>query len=397
MKRSRVAGLVLAAAVTVLGIVAVPAGAFPTTSVTVNDAKGQYSDYVTLSAKIRPAGRQGTVVFTVDGSTDGLVGVAAYDSKSGIASQRYRVPLPEGVYDIEVSFTGTNPGCTAAGVGEITVKAEDAIIKYETEEGCPLPALIPNTSGTTLVRRIVEVPDGSPGDIDKADGSSAAAAAAVIGAMPPTAGPAAPTPDWSTALLNSLLDQTPDGASVAIDVPGLTMRDGRASLAQAPEALGTSQIAGFAVAMSDWLYGYYRGVGSFSCTIYSRETGVRAAAGSVMNSAISAPVAFAFFVEPSSANFSGYAYTQASRTSARALAAAGGLTFTRLSRDRAVFTQTEPDALGNTFTFTQRPSLARGWAPTFAADWDPGMFPEPEYSPEDCPTARFFRGGVDLE
>lgn len=173
MNRKRLARFLTAMLVAALAVVVVPAIASAAPdghTVTVQPAAAQYSDYALLKAQVSPAGLPGSVAFTVDGSTDGLVGTAVYKARTGIATQRYRVPLPAGEYSIVATFTSTDQLTVVQGTGTLTVTAEDARITYTSWGGKPLPSLMPirangSSAPFAVIRTITEVPDGTPGDL----------------------------------------------------------------------------------------------------------------------------------------------------------------------------------------------------------------------------------------
>lgn len=77
---------------------------------------------VTLRAQVIPAGRAGTIAFTVNGDTVGLIGRPSYNACSGVASQRYKVALPVGgPYDIVATCTRFDPAESGEGTGTLTV------------------------------------------------------------------------------------------------------------------------------------------------------------------------------------------------------------------------------------------------------------------------------------
>ena len=179
MRQPRVRCILMAAFVAVLGVTALPAvaGAGPAKpTVAVQPAMAQYSDFVMLRARISPAPTAGTAVFTVNGSSDGLVGSAGYNRRTGMATQLYRVPLPEGTYEITVLFSGPpRPPYTARGCGLLTVKPEDARVVFSSTDGSPLPWLRTYNSAESSTcapfsfkYEFVEVPDGTPGDLSLA-------------------------------------------------------------------------------------------------------------------------------------------------------------------------------------------------------------------------------------
>lgn len=144
-------------------------GPVTTTATTVSAAAGQYSDVVTLNAAVSPAGVAGAVEFLVNGAA--IPGTPTYDSTSGSAQQSYTIPLAKGPYTIQGNFTSADARYEdSSGSGTLTVSCEDAVVTPSSSN--PLTVKVATAGGAsgsfTLNASIVEVSDGSLGDISKA-------------------------------------------------------------------------------------------------------------------------------------------------------------------------------------------------------------------------------------
>jgi len=76
------------------------------TTTTVQPATQDFDDIVTFHATVTPAGVSGSVEFFVNGAS---VGIASYNSGTGVATLSYLIPLPAGSYSLEADFTSSDP------------------------------------------------------------------------------------------------------------------------------------------------------------------------------------------------------------------------------------------------------------------------------------------------
>ena len=137
---------------------------FPTTT-TAQAAKGQYSDPVTLSAVVGPAGMSfaGTLQFQVAGVAACSVTVTG----SGTYSCSYTITRQVSGYSINATLTSSDPSVQgSSGFGTLTVIAEDATILPSTLNPKTVQA---NSSGETgpfsLQGTLRQAADGSLGDL----------------------------------------------------------------------------------------------------------------------------------------------------------------------------------------------------------------------------------------
>ena len=147
-----------------------------TTTTTVIDAATiQYSDVVTLKATVSPTtdGKgntiSGNVQFKISGSNVGSP--VAIDTSTGVATLMTQVLLSATTYPIEADFTSTSLAFTnSSGTNTLTVTKEDAIVTPDPSN--PTALKVPTAGGNsgtfTLMASIVEVSDGSLGDINNA-------------------------------------------------------------------------------------------------------------------------------------------------------------------------------------------------------------------------------------
>lgn len=273
MRRKRLGRFITALLVAALAVAVVPAVAGAngaTVAVAVPTARAQYSDYVLLKAQVRPVGLAGTVAFTVNSSTDGLVGGPVYKIRSGVATQRYRVPLPEGEYTIVATFTSADQLTVVQGTGTLRVRPEDARIFYTSWGGRPLPTVMPvgrngKSAPFAVIQTIAEVPDGTPGDLLLA--SYAPTSALATHAAPPITSSA-----FRPMVLRQTIWQFPDGLETG------------AGIAQAE--------------LSD----YYAAYGSCAFAVYDPRAGMSAGTGDLIHPITGGHVAVAFFAAPRDPN-----------------------------------------------------------------------------------------------
>jgi hypothetical protein len=157
------------------------------TATTVAPAAGQYSDVVTLQATVTPAGVTGTVQFLVNAGA--IPGSATYNSVTGIATQSYTIPLGQGGYTIQANFTSTNSlFANSSGSNTLTVTRENAVVTPNAANptAVKVPVAGGNSGPMSLVASIVEVADGSLGDISKAVPVTCTLTPAGVGSAIPT-------------------------------------------------------------------------------------------------------------------------------------------------------------------------------------------------------------------
>jgi hypothetical protein len=132
----------------------------PTTT-TVLSATEDFHDEVILRATVAPAGVTGTVEFFIDGTS---VGVASYNSATGVATLAHVIQLAAGAYDLRADFTSTNDdygNSTQTLADGLTVTLEETTLAYTGN------TVILNGGSATLSALLLE--DGA--NDDDGDGS----------------------------------------------------------------------------------------------------------------------------------------------------------------------------------------------------------------------------------
>ena len=100
------------------------------TTTTVQAATQDFDDSVTLQATVAPSGVSGSVQFFVNGAS---VGIATYNSATGVATLPYLVTLAAGSYSLEADFTSSNPlylNSTQNLPKGLTVTLEETTLSY---------------------------------------------------------------------------------------------------------------------------------------------------------------------------------------------------------------------------------------------------------------------------
>jgi hypothetical protein len=98
------------------------------TFTTVAAATEDYHDDVTLQASVAPAGVAGSVTFFIDGVG---VGVASYNSATGVATRVYNITQVPGPHTILAAFTSANElYLDSSGTNTLTVKREETTLSY---------------------------------------------------------------------------------------------------------------------------------------------------------------------------------------------------------------------------------------------------------------------------
>jgi hypothetical protein len=143
----------------------------PTTT-SVQAAAGQYSDAVTLSATVGPAGLSfaGSLQFVAGGVPACTIAVTG----SGTYSCNYVITQIAQKAIIRVGLTSSDPTVQGSvGFGTLTISPEDATIIPSTSNPVTLKVKSSGESGPfTLTARVTQASDGSLGDLSTVDSFS---------------------------------------------------------------------------------------------------------------------------------------------------------------------------------------------------------------------------------
>lgn len=375
MKRTKLVRILITACAAALGVAAVPAvaGAGPSAvTLTVKPAKAQYSDAVLLKATVKPARLAGRITFAIDGATEGLVGKPCYTAKNGSAYQLYRVPLPKGEYSIEATFTGAGPSRVASAVGSLTVRPEDARATFWSCDGIPLPWLRPINSAETSTTApfafgwtYVEVPDGTPGDLDQ--GIQRQYQLSTIG---PLGSPSSP----------SAAGRVAGGARSAAGAA-------RSERYEFPEGARTGTYM-YQVSSP----GYYTAHAEYAFVVYDPALGMSAGAGSFINPTSHNPSAVAFLAIPLPDDGTDgiFAFQEADAEGERQWQMNGLGDFSAVPPNGAQVVAGPVVA-----ALTQKIPSVPGSASTVAMVWAPPVDPD-DHVPADFGPTRLTRGAIDL-
>ena len=132
------------------------------TTLTVADLAGQYSDKITLSAKLTSGGLPvsgKSVSFLVDGAAVG----SGTTNAGGDATYIYTLAQGQGARVLKATFAGDASFAPASSANQVlTVTREDATLAYTGDTSAPSAGTI------NLKAQVTQAADGSPGDITRA-------------------------------------------------------------------------------------------------------------------------------------------------------------------------------------------------------------------------------------
>ncbi|HYM09638.1 MAG TPA: Ig-like domain repeat protein [Bryobacterales bacterium] len=240
----------------------------PTTT-TVSAASVQYSDVVTLSATVSPAGSPGSVEFYVN-SVD--VGAGTYNSGTGVATFSYQdlLPVQAGGYTIKATYNPSNPFyLTSSGTNTLTVTQEDAVV---TSSPVAVQVTAPGSNASqpfSISATITEKSD----DTTYGDISNAVPVTCTLTPIGPGSGP----PVQTAAITGS------GGAFAGASITATCSYSGVAVNVY----LVTFTIGG----------NYYTGTGNTVLTVYDPSLGFTTGGGTIINPSSGAPGNFGFNVK----------------------------------------------------------------------------------------------------